>query len=44
MIANTVLHLLDARREGDFMFKIDFYKAIDSVSWVYLESVTNYGF
>lgn len=39
MIGNEVLHLLAVRKERALMFKIDFHKAFDSVSWVYLESV-----
>lgn len=39
MIANEFIHLLAARRVRAFLFKTDFRKAFNSISWDYLETV-----
>lgn len=36
-IANEVIHSLKSGGEGGFLFKVDFEKAYDSISWYFLD-------
>jgi hypothetical protein len=42
MIANELVSDLKNRKAAGLIFKIDFYKAFDSVSWDYLDYIMGY--
>jgi hypothetical protein len=42
MIANELVSDLKKRKAAGLIFKIDFHKAFDSVSWDYLDDIMGY--
>jgi len=42
MIANEVVHGIHSKKDNEFLLKVDFYKAFDSILWEHIDSTMGY--
>jgi hypothetical protein len=42
MIANEVVHGICNKKEHDFLLKVDFHKAFDSIPWEHIDITMGY--